>query len=99
MSKIKNKWQQFPLYEKIFRVLGVMFSCTAIIFGILAILWNFDVINADFHFLQWALIFLGGENLCNTVYTWRKSRGAAIVALCCGIFVIIPPLLDLFCCN
>jgi hypothetical protein len=59
------------------------------VFGILAILQIFDVINANFHFLPWGLIFLGGENLCNKVYTWKNSRGAAIVSLCCGVFVIV----------
>ena len=89
MSNIKELWQGFKFYERVFRILGILFGCIAVVFGILAILQIFDVINANFHFLPWGLIFLGGENLCNTAYTWKKSKGAAIVALCCGVFVIV----------
>ena len=77
------------LYEKLFRVIGILFGCTAIVFGVLAVLQVFDLINANFMFLPWALILLGGENFCNAVYTWRNSKGAAIVAVCCGVFVIV----------
>ena len=91
---MKN-WKQMRPFEIAFRVMGIIFGCTAIVFGILAVLQIFDVINANFLFLPWGLIFLGGENLCNTVYTWRNSRGAAIVALCCGIFVIICAIIGL----
>lgn len=91
---MKN-WKKMRPFEIAFRVMGIIFGCTAIMLGVLAILQIFDVINANFLFLPWALIFLGGENLCNTVYTWRKSRGAAIVALCCGIFVIICAIIGL----
>ena len=89
MSNLTKFSQEFKFYERVFRILGILLGCTAIIFGILTILQIFDVINANFHFLPWGLIFLGGENLCNAVYTWKKSRGAAIVALCCGVFVIV----------
>jgi len=84
-----KSWKNMPLFEIVFRILGIIFGCIAAVFGILAILQIFDVINVNFHFLPWGLIFLGGENLCNTVYTWKKSKGAAIVALCCGVFVIV----------
>ena len=85
---MKN-WKKMPLFEIVFRILGILFGCSAIVFGTLAVLQIFDVLNANFHFLPWGLIFLGGENLCNTVYTWKESKGMAIVALCCGIFVIV----------
>jgi hypothetical protein len=73
---MKN-WKEMPIFEIVFRILGILLGCTAIVFGILTILQIFDVFNANFHFLPWGLIFLGGENLCNTVYTWKNSRGAA----------------------
>ena len=91
---MKSSKQMQP-YEIAFRVMGIIFGCTAIVFGILAILHVFDVINVNFLFLPWGLIFLGCENFCNTVYTWRNSRKAAIVALCCGVFVIVCAIIGL----
>ena len=88
MSK-KTRRTPAPLYENVFRGIGWIFLIAAIVLGILSVLQIFDILNVNFLFLPWALICLGMENACNSVRIWKNSRVAAVVSLCCGIFLII----------
>ena len=89
MKKWKEYWKQLLGYEKVFYVLGLTSSLTVIVFGVLAILQRFDIMSHAVPFLPIGLILMGVDNFFNAVYTWRQSRGSAIVALCCGVFVIV----------
>ena len=89
MRKVKKARQEMTAGEKIIRLVGILFGVAAVACGVLAVLQVFDVINSKVLFLPWGLILLGCENFSSALQTWKRSKGGAIVMLCCGIFVIV----------
>lgn len=74
--------------EKVFTVLGLLFSVAAVVFAVLAIMQNFGVLTFSVEMLPVALLLLGIQNLLNTAKKWKKERKNAVLYLVTGVFVI-----------
>ena len=80
MKRWIKDWDDLLTYEKVFHMLGLIFSVTTIILAALSLLGLVP---------YWIMMFgLAAIQLCQAVYSWRNQRQIGILGLCAGTLVL-----------
>ncbi len=79
---MKNDWNDLLTYEKVFRILTLIFSVATLVLVILSETseWNIGSL---------VQLGVGLSCLCEAIHFWRKKKGLAIFCMCVFIFAIV----------
>lgn len=86
--KLFKDFENMQTYEKACTILGLILSLAGMVFAVLAIFQNLEILHFSVEMLPVALLLLGIQNLLNTVKEWKKDRKSAVFYLATGVFVI-----------
>ena len=81
MKKLIKDWDELLPYEKVFRILTMVFAVATMAIAILSLCDADDMAIMEF--------CIGMTLLCQGVHLWRKQKGTAIFSLCTSVFILL----------
>ena len=81
MNRLIRDWNELLTYEKVFRVLTLIFAVATMALAILSLLDKMD--------MEVVQLCLGFMILCQGIHFWRKHKRTAIFSLCAAAFIFL----------
>ena len=81
VEKLIRDWNELHTYEKVFRILTLIFAVATMVLGIMSLCDMVDGVILQFS--------SGLMILCQGISLWRKSKSTAVFSVCASAFVIL----------